>query len=133
MVSHLLGPGPGRRPRLGVRFYRVCATLQQQLHDFDASPSKRPAQWRALKQIIAHIRSRARVQESLREWRPFLFGYVIAHRSHLVQHSSVESPDQVGVAPLQYQAETGEVCAAIQLRIAGVQPGNMIPERKWLT
>ena len=63
-VSHLLRPGPRRRPWLGVRFHRVGSPIQQQLHQLHASPPACPTQRRALEQVVARLESCAGVQSA---------------------------------------------------------------------
>src|SRR4051794_35409079 len=108
---HLLGPRPRSGPRLGVGFNRICASTQIQLHQFDATPAARPAERRALQQIVARIEFRAGIQEHGR-WPCAVFGTAPVSR-HIVQNSSAEWSADVGIAPIQHCAQAGQITPGI--------------------
>src|SRR5262249_42117859 len=86
-----LRPRPRRRPWFGVRFDRICAALDQQLYQFDASPPARPTERRAFEQVVADIEPRAGVQERGRKADAFLRRNVFARSSHAMQDCQAES------------------------------------------
>src|ERR1039457_1659847 len=111
VVPHLLRPRLRGRPRLGAGLPWFRAALQQQFDQAGATPAARPAEWRALEQIVADVQPGTRVQEHSRKGDYLLVGYVPAHRRHLVQARLAESLGaDIGVAALQHQPEAGEVC-----------------------
>ena len=95
---------------------------------FRAAPAAGPAERRALQDLVAHIRSCSRLQQRFANCRRFVSGDVTARGRHFVQHRSPEAADHVGVASLEHLAKAVKIGCPIQLRVARVQPWNVIPE-----
>src|SRR6185295_15338536 len=77
-MALLFRPCQGPCPGFGVRFHGICAMLKEQFHPFDTAPTARPAEWSALEEVISNIKSRARIEQRLRERQPSFRRQVLA-------------------------------------------------------
>src|ERR1041385_4219912 len=70
-----LGPRPRSRPRLGIRFYGICAPLKKQLDEVYTAITACPTEWCALVPLVAHVEAGARIEKEL-SFRKSIMGIV---------------------------------------------------------